>query len=223
MAFAGDLVNFTAFGPIRHLFMQKGVIHYDELTECGLFKDASGQIHVFRKGDPVYQRVWANELPEKPLDTASVITGPIPPRPAVVAEKPPTVTSQTRSGAGRASRMQVLNWAGMALSGLALLLLINIGGGPRKDGMGTNPKLIESIWAVAAGGLLLIELIYFSIGAARSRIRTNYWAIVVCTVFATLLMQGCENYQADRVADVYTIVLALLMVIIYVLPRQKNG
>ncbi|GAB3908422.1 hypothetical protein GCM10028803_44020 [Larkinella knui] len=111
----------------------------------------------------------------------------------------------------------------MALSGLALLLLINIGGEPRKDGGGMNPKLVESMWAVIAGGLLLIELIYFSVGAARWRIRTNYWGIVVCTVFASLLMKGCDHYQADKVADVYTIVLAILLLVVYILPKQKNG
>ncbi|MFD1144443.1 hypothetical protein ACFQ4C_25170 [Larkinella insperata] len=203
--------------------MQKGVIHYDELTECGLFKDASGQIYVFRKGDPVYQRVWTDPTPEKPLVAAPSRTEPGPARPAVMAGKPLLATPQSRSAVLRTSRLKFLNWAGMALSGLALLLLINIGGEPRKDGMGTNPKLIESIWAVAAGGLLLVQLIYFSIGAARSRIRTNYWGIVVCTVFASLLMQGCENYQADRVADVYTIILGILLIVVYLLPRQKNG
>ncbi|GAB3917115.1 hypothetical protein GCM10028804_04670 [Larkinella terrae] len=117
----------------------------------------------------------------------------------------------------------MLNWIGLALSGLALLLLINIGGEPRKDGAGTNPKLIDSMWAVAAGALLLIELIYFSVGAARWRIRTNYWGIVVCTVFASLLMKGCDHYEADKVADVYTIVLAFLLLVVYLLPKQKNG
>jgi len=215
-----DLVNFTAFGPIRHLFMQKGVIHYDDLTECGLFKDPSGQVHVFRKGDPVYERVWTDGITETPLINTAPEAGQITP---IITEKPLAAMPRTGWVGKSTNRFGFLNWAGMALSGLALLLLINIGGEPRKDGMGTNPKLIESIWAVAAGGLLLVQLIYFSIGTARSRIRTNYWGIVVCTVFASLLMQGCENYQADRVADVYTIVLAILLVVVYLLPKQKNG
>lgn len=202
--------------------MQRGVIHYDELTECGLFKDASGHTHVFRKGDPVYQRVWTHQMPEKPFAE----TVPTPQNrvqsPFAVPEKPLLATPRSGSTTSSASRIGFLNWAGMGLSGLALLLLINIGGEPRKDGVGINPKLIESLWAVAAGGLLLVELIYFSVGAARWRIRTNYWGIVVCTVFASLLMQGCENYKADKVADVYTIVLAFLLLVVYLLPKQKN-
>ncbi|MGA0559186.1 hypothetical protein ACO2Q8_21185 [Larkinella sp. VNQ87] len=200
--------------------MQRGVIHYDELTECGLFKDASGQTHIFRKGDPVYQQVWTYAGGEKPPISAlqmpeRLFMGP------VIARPQPYDAVPKPDAANR--RMGFLNWAGMGLSGLALLLLINIGGEPRKDGMGTNPKLIESLWAVSAGGLLLVQLIYFSVGAARWRIRTNYWGIVVCTVLASLLMKGCDNYQADKVADVYTIVLALLLLVVYLLPRQKNG
>ncbi|GAB3315832.1 hypothetical protein GCM10027299_05320 [Larkinella ripae] len=203
--------------------MQRGVIHYDELTECGLFKDASGHIHIFRKGDPVYHHVWTYGTPEKPPVGALVSSGRLAPVPAPVVEKPPTAAPRVSSTGMPANRIGFLNWAGLALSGLALLLLINIGGEPRKDGTGTNPKLIESLWAVAAGGLLLIELIYFSVGAARWRIRTNYWGIVVCTVFASLLMKGCDHYQADKVADVYTIVLTVLLLVVYVLPKQKNG
>lgn len=200
--------------------MQKGVIHYDELTECGLFKDASGQTHVFRKGDPVYQRVRTDETLEMPSVIPALKTEYAAP---IIAERPVASLPLTGSVRTTPSRKQLLTWAGMALSGLALLLLINIGGGPRKTGPGINPKLIESLWAVAAGGLLLVELICFSIGAARSRIRTNYWGAVVCTVFASLLMQGCDNYEADRVADVYTIVMALLLVVVYLVPKQKNG
>ncbi|RRA97662.1 hypothetical protein [Larkinella rosea] len=204
--------------------MQRGVIHYDELTECGLFKDASGHIHTFRKGDPVFQHVWTYEVAEKPpvAVSASSQRPPIPPAMAVV--KPLVPTSRPGStSSSPTSRLSILNWAGLALSGLALLLLINIGGEPRKDGVGTNPKLIDSIWAVIAGVLLLIQLIYFSVGAARWRIRTNYWGIVVCTVFASVLMKGCDHYQADKVADVYTIVLAILLLVVYLLPKQKNG
>lgn len=200
--------------------MQRGVIHYDELTECGLFKDASGQTHIFRKGDPAFSHIWANSTSEKPL--AGDVLERRPPVPLMSPPKPLNMPSRASSTGTSAGRIGFLNWAGMALSGLALLLLINIGGEPRKDGVGMNPKLIESLWAVAAGGLLLVELIYFSVGAARWRIRTNYWGIVVCTVFASLLMQGCDNYQADKIADVYTIVLAFLLLVVYLLPKQKN-
>ncbi|GAB3262857.1 hypothetical protein GCM10027347_28880 [Larkinella harenae] len=201
--------------------MQRGVIHYDELTECGLFKDASGQTHIFRKGDPAFNQIWTNAVAEKPL-TPPVAERRPPGPPPLARPNPLTMPSRTNSTGTSTGRIGFLNWAGMALSGLALLLLINIGGEPRKDGVGMNPKLIESLWAVAAGGLLLVELIYFSVGAARWRIRTNYWGIVVCTVFASLLMQGCDNYQADKIADVYTIVLAFLLLVVYLLPKQKN-
>ena len=190
--------------------MQRGVIHYDELTECGLFKDAGGQIHVFRKGDPAYQYLWMDDTRGKP-----------PVMPVALVEKPVVSRFGTRSAHSSKSRLSLLHWAGLALSGLALLLLINIGGESRKGGMGSNPKLIESIWAMAAGVLLVVELIYFSVDAARWRIRTNYWGIVVCTVFASLLMKGCDNYEADKVADVYTIVLAFLLLVVYLLPKRK--
>lgn len=204
--------------------MQRGVIHYDELTECGLFKDASGQIHIFRKGDPVYRHVWTYEAAEKPPVAVLASSPQLPGNPAVAVVKPiPPVARPVTTGSSSNRQLSLFNWAGLALSGLALLLLINIGGEPRKDGVGTNPKLIDSIWAVIAGVLLLIELIYFSVGAARWRIRTNYWGIVVCTVFASVLMKGCDHYQADKVADVYTIVLAVLLLVVYLLPKQKNG
>ncbi|RRB15018.1 hypothetical protein [Larkinella knui] len=203
--------------------MHRGVIHYDELTECGLFKDASGQVHIFRKGDSVYRQVWTYDFPEKPLTGVAIPPERRPLASAPISEKPLAATPRTGYAAPSTTRIGLLNWIGMALSGLALLLLINIGGEPRKDGGGMNPKLVESMWAVIAGGLLLIELIYFSVGAARWRIRTNYWGIVVCTVFASLLMKGCDHYQADKVADVYTIVLAILLLVVYILPKQKNG
>jgi hypothetical protein len=203
--------------------MHRGVIHYDELTECGLFKDASGHSHIFRKGDPVYRHVWTYDSSEKPPTGVAIPLEQRPLAPILLAEKPFEATPRTGSTSLPPARVGLLNWIGMALSGLALLLLINIGGEPRKDGGGSNPKLIESMWAVIAGGLLLIELIYFSVGAARWRIRTNYWGIVVCTVFASLLMKGCDHYQADKVADVYTIVLAILLLVVYLLPKQKNG
>jgi hypothetical protein len=203
--------------------MQRGVIHYDDLTECGLFKDASGQIHIFRKGDPVYDHVWTYGVPENPDSGISIPPARMTSAPAMIAEKPLVAPPRTSSNSLPTIRMGMLNWLGMALSGLALLLLINIGGEPRKDGVGSNPKLIDSLWAIAAGALLLIELIYFSVGAARWRIRTNYWGIVVCTVFASLLMKGCDHYEADKVADVYTIVLAILLLVVYLLPKQKNG
>ncbi|RCR69865.1 hypothetical protein [Larkinella punicea] len=206
--------------------MHRGVIHYDELTECGLFKDASGQIHIFRKGDPVYRHVWTYEVAEKP-PVGAVMPVIQPDRrplgPPLLVEKPLEAMPRASSAGLPPARVGLLNWIGMALSGLALLLLINIGGEPRKDGVGSNPKLIDSMWAVMAGVLLLIELIYFSVGAARWRIRTNYWGIVVCTVFASLLMRGCDHYEADKLADVYTIVLAILLLIVYLLPKQKNG
>ncbi len=111
--------------------MHRGVIHYDELTECGLFKDASGQIHIFRKGDPVYRHVWTYEIAEKP-PTGAVIPVMQPDRrplgPPLPVEKPLEAMPRVSSAGLPSARVGLLNWIGMALSGLALLLLINIGG-----------------------------------------------------------------------------------------------
>lgn len=187
--------------------MRRTVIHYDEVTECGLLREASGSMRYFRKGDPDDP---GNELADQPVPTVAVMD-PVP-APVMTPTAKPPIRGLRLTG----THLDWVHWVGVFLSGLALLLLINAGG------KGLNPKLIDSWWGISAAVLLMIQLIFFSIGVATSKLRTNYWRIVVCTLMASLLLKSCDNYQADTTADVYSITLGLLLLVVYLLPKQQG-
>ncbi|WP_128544888.1 hypothetical protein [Larkinella soli] len=191
-------------------------------------------MHYYRQGDAIHrQTISAAAAPEKqgiglpvpllpkPASALPVAGSPagIPYGPMAPNEPPAPGLKPVRP---RTTGLDGLNWFGVFLSGVALLLLINAGGEARKGGIGHNPKLIDSLWGIAAAVLLVVELIYFSIGASRFKLRTNFWGIVVCTVFASFILKSCDGYQADKVADGYTILLGLLMLVVYFMPRQRG-
>jgi len=92
--------------------MQATIIHYDELTRCGLLRDESGQTRFFRR----------DELPE---NVAVAARRTVVLEPDAGAAPPPADEPPPRPAPGPVARS---NWPGALISGGALVALLLAGG-----------------------------------------------------------------------------------------------
>ncbi|WP_234734990.1 hypothetical protein [Tellurirhabdus bombi] len=209
------LPAFTAIHSMRGT-----IIHYDELSQCGLLRDETGQTHYFRHEELTAgmiitdnQTVDINVREESPVQILPYAEA------APVARTVAYVPRQTVGAPVKQSGW--LNWPGVLISGLSLIALLLAGGEENRVRGGQTPKLIESIWAILAAILLVIEANFFRTGAKRWRVRAVVWQIVLFSLIAYGL-QSCDGFQADDATRTYAYLLGALLVAAYLLPYQRK-
>lgn len=203
--------------------MQGVVIHFDELTRCGLIRDTDGINHYFRHPDVaarltagqmiefgnepdslvVVESMGAEQRREFPLSPAASRLPPVQQpveQPVFRVVEPPTST------------LGFTHWTGMLVSSLALVSLV--AGGREK-------ALLGSVWGILAAALLAIQTVFFGIAVRRSRLRSNFWRILAGSVMAYLL-QSCDGFEPDTAARAYGYTLIALFVVVYLLPYRSG-
>jgi hypothetical protein len=213
----GHLLLLPAFTAIHS--MRGTIIHYDELSQCGLLRDETGQTRYFRQEELTTgmivtdnQTVDVNVSDVSPLQILPYGESPEPKSVAYVPRQP-VALPPSRSG--------WLNWPGMLISVLSLVALLLAGGEENRVRGGQTPKLIESIWAILAAILLVIEANFFRTGTKRWRVRAVGWQIVLFSLIAYGL-QSCDGFQADGATRTYAYLLGALLVAAYLLPYQRR-
>ncbi|GAA4447907.1 hypothetical protein GCM10023189_04960 [Nibrella saemangeumensis] len=202
--------------------MRGTIIHYDELTRCGLVKDTNGSVHYFRSNQlvPGFSPTEDRSVLLTVNNGELLAVGPDTPAPAPITStvyrpQPPPV-QRTPSATG------LLNWPGFVVSLAALVAMFFAGGEVSPLRNSKTPPLIESVWAIAAAGLLALEAYWFANGAGRWKVRLNVWPIALCSLMA-YWMQSCDGFEPDTAFEAYTYLLLVLFLAAYLLPYQRGN
>jgi|GEM_PF-5714422 len=203
--------------------MRGTVIHYDELTECGLLRDETGRTHLFRPGAFAEgfraadnQIVWLDVTEGK----LRRIAAEPPPAPVVVRSVPPPALIDDPEPAPPVANGW-LNWPGTLISVSALVALLLAGGEYSSRKSGQLPTLIGSFWGMLSAVLLLLEANFFRTGAGRGRVRLVAVQVILFSLLAYGL-QSCEGFEADGAAQVYAYLLGALFVAAFMLPYRRR-
>lgn len=201
--------------------MRGTIIHYDEITRCGLVKDSNGRIHYFREKQLVPGF--------SPLEARSVL---LTVGNGEVLAIGPDIPLTVREVANRYHRPAVprtlpvvpglLNLPGFIVSLAALVAMFFAGGEVNSVRGSKTPPLIESVWAIGAAGLLALQAFWFVNGAGRWKIRLTIWPIAFCSLMA-FWMQSCDGFEPDRAFEVYLYLLLALFLAAYLLPYQRSN
>ena len=195
--------------------MHGTILHYDPMTQCGLLRTPAGQVQYFRMDEVVSDGPIRAGQPVALRHGVLVDTGgsrvdtPAPtPKPAPVGPAPAQVRISP-----------VYGWLGVGLAASALVLLVLAGG--QHSGYGSPlPRLIESVFGLAAAVLLVILIVLFLTNHARRRVRWVYWLAVWSSVFA-YVGQTFDGFEADGATSWYGYTLLVLGFAVYVLPYRK--
>ena len=209
--------------------MHGTIIHYDSLTQCGLLRTASGQLHYFRHDEVITPGPLATGLPITLRNGVLVDTGgsqfdPMPARrPDYIDVQVPLTQAVILPDASYAS-VRIAGWIGTLLAGVALVLLL-LSGGQQHGYVSANPRLVGSIWGTLAAVMLVIEALFFVMsappGVTRRRVRRVYWAIVWLSAFA-YVGQTFDGFEADDATGWYAYALLALGFAVYILPYRSK-
>ncbi|GAA4402286.1 hypothetical protein GCM10023187_17210 [Nibrella viscosa] len=199
--------------------MRGTIIHYDELTRCGLVKEAGGRVHYFRENQlvPGFSPAEDRSVLLTVGNGELLAIGPDEPVPVSSSpyRSPQQPVQRTPSATG------LLNWPGFVVSLSALVALFFAGGEPSPLRGSKTPPLLESVWAIAAAGLLALEAYWFANGAGRWKVRLNVWPIALCSLMAYWL-QSCDGFESDTAFEAYNYLLLVLFLVAYWLPYQRR-
>lgn len=110
-----------------------------------------------------------------------------------------------------------ISWVGGWLSLAALLSLLLAGGNPLGESplyASAQPKLIGSVFGVAAAALLVILSILFFTHKTRRLVRWTYWLTVWSSLFA-YIAQTIDGFESDAAAVAYGYSLIALFVAVF--------
>lgn len=198
--------------------MQGQIIHYDDLTRCGLLRNATGQSIYFRReqvaGDePITDRQWveviesaANVLTILPLSTQSASV----PVAALPGQNDPATYNIAADWP---------NWLGGFTAAVAALVLWSAGRDMTWASHQKLPSLTNSWWGIGAGSLLIYQAVNYVASAPAQMVRSTAWLIVLCSVG----FQSCNDFQTKTLLDWYDILLLATLVMAYVLPLFKRS
>lgn len=208
--------------------MRGTIIHYDTLTECGLLRTEAGQLHYFRRDDVAEATGFAAggyvalhsgtpaDTGGSQMDVAEGIAA------VRWVEQARRGITQPRPYAPQEPANRLINWLGGGLSLVSLLCLLLVGGrelGEPAYGS-PNPKLVESVYGVAAAVLLVMLSVLFVTHKTRRTVRWTYWLTVWMSLFA-YVGQTFDGFEIDTAATVYGYSLMALFVTTFFYPKTK--
>ncbi|WP_266367951.1 hypothetical protein [Tellurirhabdus rosea] len=212
--------------------MQGTIIHYDELTRCGLLRDEAGRVRYFRREDLPENAVVADNLTiqvdvseegRPPVVPVTLTNPPVVPADEVLPVRAEVVPERYEPYAASevpAQRGGWLNWPGSLIALAALIALALSGNEPSPRG-GRTPALLESFWGILTAVMLALASYLFGSGTRRWLVRLLYWPIVLCTGMA-FWMQSCDGFEGDTASETYLYLLAALFVAAYLLPYRRR-
>ncbi|MEZ0611252.1 hypothetical protein ACAW74_22260 [Fibrella sp. WM1] len=207
--------------------MRGTIIHYDTLTQCGLLRTEAGQLHYFRRDDVAEATGFAagrqvllrvGTLADTGGSQMDIVEGMAAIRQVEQARRlgtlppEPPLTPQPPKRATR-SISQVGGWLSLA----ALLCLLLAGGnqfGESSVYASAEPKLIGSVFGVAAAVLLVILSILFFTHKTRRLVRWTYWLTVWSSLFA-YIAQTVDGFEIDAAATAYGYSLIALLIAMF--------
>lgn len=200
--------------------MHGTIIHYDTLTQCGLLRTEAGQLHYFRRDDVSEATGFtagrqvslrAGTLADTGGSQMDIVEGIAAIRQVEQARRLgtlPVVPAPTPEKRPVSS----ISWVGGGLSLVALLCLLLSGGdhsGESSVYATAGPKLIGSVFGVAAAVLLVILSILFFTHKRRRLVRWTYWLAVWGSLFA-YIAQTFDGFEIDAAATAYGYTLIAL-------------
>ncbi len=198
--------------------MQGQIIHYDDLTRCGLLRDDAGQAVYFRReqvaGDDTITDRQRVSLIKSAENVLTILL--LPPQPA-----PPVISVPSRTG--KASEYNVPadwpNWLGALLTAVTVLVLWLAGRDMTWESYQKTPSLTNSWWGIGAGSLLVYQVVNYIASVPARTLHSTAWLVVFCSLF----FQGCNEFRTKATLDWYDILLVATLVIAYVLPLFKRS
>jgi hypothetical protein len=202
--------------------MNGTVIHYDTLTQCGLLRTEAGQLHYFRRADVaettgLVAGSYVALRVGTPTDTGGSLMDIAGGRAAVreveqarrQAMVPPVAAPPRRSPFG---------WVGGCVS-LAAALCLLLAGGEQVGYSSPTPRLTDSVFGVAAAGLLVVLSILFFTHKTRRAVRWTYWLVVWSSLFA-YVGQALDGFETDSATTAYGYSLLALFFAGYIVPKK---
>lgn len=198
--------------------MQGQIIHYDDLTRCGLLRDEAGQSVYFRReqlgGDgPVVARQRVS-LIKSAEGVLTILRLPDTAGPVAFSAAPGTANPLTYTVVS-----DWPNWLGGLTAAVAALVLWLAGRDITWASYGKTPSLANSWWGIGAGSLLVYQAVNYVASAPARMLRSTAWLVVFCT----LGFQSCTDFQTKTLLDWYDILLIVTLVMAYVLPLFKRS
>lgn len=198
--------------------MQGQIIHYDDLTRCGLLRDDAGQAVYFRReqlaGDgPVADRQRVS-LVKSPEGVLTILRLTAPAEPVTAPTVPNTASPQAYN-----ALTDWPNWLGGLTAAVAALVLWLAGRDITWSSYAKTPSLANSWWGIGAGGLLVYQAVNYVASAPARMLRSTAWLVVFCS----LGFQGCAEFQTKTLIDWYDILLIATLTMAYVLPLFKRS
>ncbi|CCH00129.1 hypothetical protein FAES_2120 [Fibrella aestuarina BUZ 2] len=205
--------------------MHGTIIHYDTLTQCGLLRTEAGQLHYFRRDDVAEATGFAagrqvslraGTLADTGGSQMDIVEGLAAIRHVEQARRVGTLPAQPAPPPPKRAT-QSISWVGGWLSLAALLCLLLAGGNQFSEPSvyaAAAPKLIGSVFGVAAAVLLVILAILFFTHKTRRLVRWTYWLTVWSSLFA-YIAQTIDGFEIDAAATCYGYSLIALLVAVF--------
>ena len=198
--------------------MQGQIIHYDNLTHCGLLRNDAGTLIYFRReqvtgDDPVTdrQRVAIVESAANVLTILPLLTQPVPPVSAAPVNPVNALDYNVPA--------DWPNWLGGFAALVTALILWLVGRDITWSSYQKTPSLTNSWWGIGAGSLLVYQAVNYVASAPARTLRSTAWIIVFCSVG----FQGCNEFQTKTLLSWYDILVLTTLIMAYVLPLFKRS
>ncbi|MBC8154814.1 MAG: hypothetical protein H7Z72_18105 [Bacteroidetes bacterium] len=198
--------------------MQGHIIHYDDLTRCGLLHDDTGKAVYFRReqvaGDGVIGRQQRVSLVKSAENVLTILRLP---DQAVPAGAPAPIQSANLSDYSVIADWP--NWLGGFTAVVAALVLWLAGRDITWASHQKTPSLANSWWGIGAGSLLIYQAVNYVAAVPARTLHSTAWVVVFCSIG----FQSCNEFQTKTLLDWYDILVVTTLIMAYVLPLFKRS
>lgn len=200
--------------------MQGHIIHYDDLTRCGLLRDDTGKSVYFRReqvaGDGVIVRQQRVSLVKSAENVLTILLVPGQAVPVPVGASAPTRSVNFSDYTVIADWP---NWLGGFTAVVAALVLWLAGRDITWASYQKTPSLANSWWGIGTGSLLIYQAVNYVAAVPARTLRSTAWLVVFCS----LGFQSCNEFQTKTLLDWYDILVVATLIMAYVLPLFKRS
>lgn len=198
--------------------MQGQIIHYDDLTRCGLLRNEAGEAVFFRREqvagtDPVLDRQWVS-LVQSAEGVLTILR---------LAEQPQLSATTTPQATTNNLEYSVLsdwpNWLGGLTAGVAALVLWLAGRDVTWVSYEKTPSLTNSWWGIFTGCLLVYQVVNYIASAPARNLQSTAWLLLFCS----LGFQSCNDFTTKTMIEWYDILLITTLIMAYILPLFKRS
>lgn len=197
--------------------MQGQIIHYDDLTRCGLLRDDAGQTVYFRREQIAGDEAVTDQQRVSLVKSAENVLTILPLSNPVAVAQP--AAQQSVAATDYNVPADWPNWLGGLLTAVTALVLWLAGRDMTWGEYQKTPSLTNSWWGIGAGSLLVYQVVNYVASVPARTLQSTAWLIVFCSV----VFQACNDFRTKATLDWYDILLVATLVMAYVLPLFKRS